>query len=727
VPLPLGVCIPLLWRVRYARSRAARTPHLHLRGHFLLDPIAEAASYLLAPSYWGAVFAAVSLALMASVIPGVNAVLVMALAMAIVLFNVDDPAVGIVLLATITGVNNTLDSIPAILYGLPGAATQVTFLEGHQLARQGKAAHTLGAVYAVSAIGGLVGAAVLMLAIPVVRPFVLKFGFSEIGATALVGLGMVSVLSRGAMAKGLAMAMLGLLLGMVGRDPMDGFSRLTVGPIFRMELVPVALGLFALPEMFDLTISRRAVAPPGAKFTNRQVFEGAREGLRHWKMVIRQSLFGVFLGAIPGVGSAVIDWLAYAFGIFFSSDKTQFGKGSLEGVMFAESAQNAKEGGQAIPTLAMGVPGGVPWVLVMVAMIAYGIAPGPEMLGSNAHITILLVITFAIANLMVTGLGLLITGQLAKLTTIPYPVIGGIIIPITLLSSFVDTTNWRGVQALLAMGAVGLAMKHFGWPRPPMLLAFILAPIIERNIRNGFSVHGVGGVFTDGLTMTIVAIAIGTTFLFLRAMRKLDHDEGEQADRVMHTAEVETGIAPPHHDTPGQLQAQPTWKRGHWEYLFHGMLILVTVAWLWDARTYPEDGWWPPVVLSTGVLVITLWEMAKVALGRAQQSTIMDLGMTSAGLEGASQAALRLAALLVLFVLIGTTLHLAYAALTLAFAIPIVMLRGFGKWPIAGITAGIVFLFTTIVLDNILFIIWPEPFITGWDMPWGILLPSFGF
>jgi putative tricarboxylic transport membrane protein len=695
----------------------------------LLEPIADAAAYLLEPSYWGAVFAAVLLALMASVIPGVNAVLIMALSLAIILFNVEDAAIGIVLLATITGVNNTLDSIPAILYGVPGAATQVTFLEGHQLARQGKAAHTLGAVYAVSALGGIVGAAVLMLAIPVVRPLVLKFGFSEIAATALVGLTMVSVLSRGAMAKGLAMAMLGLLLGMIGRDPMGGFGRLSVGPLFSMELVPVALGLFALPEMFDLTISRRPVAPIGAKFTNRDVFEGAREGLRHWKMVIRQSLFGVFLGAIPGVGSAVIDWLAYAFGIFFSKDKAQFGKGSLEGVMFAESAQNAKEGGQAIPTLAMGVPGGLPWVIVMVAMIAYGIAPGPEMLGSNAHITILLVITFAIANLMVTGLGLLITGQLAKLTSIPYPVIGGIIIPITLLASFVDTTNWRGIQTLLAMGAVGLAMKHFGWPRPPMLLAFILAPIIERNLRNGFSVHGVGGVLTDGLTMTIVGIAVVVTFLFMRAMRNLDRDEAAQADLVMHQAEVDSGLISPEPAPAAEdaAPALPPWKRWHWEYLFHAPIIILTIAWLWDARTYPGNGWVFPVVLTTGVLAITLFEVAKTALERSQQTTIMDLGMTSAGLDGAGRAAVRLFVLLFVFVLIGITLHLAYAALLLATAIPLVMLRGFGKWPIAAIAGGVVFLFITIVMDNILFILWPDPFLTGWDLPWGLLLPSFGF
>jgi TctA family transporter len=700
----------------------------------LLEPIADALAYMLVPSYWGAVFAAVSLALMASVIPGVNATLVMALALSIVVFHVEDPAIGIVLLATISGVNNTLDSIPAILYGVPGAATQVTFLEGHQLARQGKAAHTLGAVYSVSAIGGLIGAAVLMIAIPIVRPLVLKFGFSEIAATTLVGLGMVSVLSRGAVGKGMAMAMLGLLLGMIGRDPSGGFARLTVGPIFHMEFVPMTLGLFALPEMFDLTISRRSVAPAGTTFSNRDVFAGAHEGLRHWKMVIRQSLFGVFLGAIPGVGSAVIDWLAYAFGIFFAKDKTRFGTGSLEGVMFAESAQNSKEAGQAIPTLAMGVPGGLPWVLVLAAMIAYGVAPGPAMLGANAHITILLVMTFAIANLLVTGLGLLITGQLAKLTTVPYPVIGGIIIPITLLSSFADSTNWRGVQTILVMGALGLAMKHFGWPRPPMLLAFILAPIIELNLLNGLSIYGVGGVLTDGLTMTIVALAVATAWLFLRAMRKLDREEGERVKRAMHAAGVETGLvstSPPPPDEPASLGPTspdgPTSMRWHWEYLFHATLIVVTVAWLWDARTYPGIGWRFPMALSAGVLAITLWEMAKVALGRSKQTTIMDLGMTSVGIEGSGKAAIRLSVLLVIFLLVGVTLHLAYAAIVLGIGIPVVMLRGFGKWPLAAITGAVVALFATVVLDNLIHLIWPTPFVTGWDIPWGIDLPWLWF
>ena len=645
----------------------------------------------------------------------------MALAIPIIFFKVEDPAIGLILLATITGVDNTLDSIPAVLLGQPSAATQVTFLEGHQLARQGKAAHTLGAIYAVSAMGGLIGAAVLTLAIPVIRPFVLEFGFSEIAAMALVGLGMVSALSRGAVMKGLIAAMMGLLLGLIGRDPSGAASRLTIGPIFGLELIPVALGLFALPEMIDLTLSRQAVAAQGAKISNREVFQGAREGLRHWRMVIRQSLFGVFLGAIPGVGSAVIDWLSYAFGILFTKDKLQFGKGSLEGVIFAESAQNAKEGGQAIPTLAMGVPGGPTWVLVLAGMIAFGVAPGPEMLGANAHITILLVLTLAIGNLLITMLGLLVTGQLAKLTTVPFPVVGAIIIPITLLSSFVETTNWRGIQMAMAMTVVGLAMKHYGWPRPPMLLAFILAPIIERNFFNGLAIHGTLGVFTDILTMTIVGVAIAVTFLFIRGMSRLDRETKEAEQRMIEEGVVDHVRDSAHSDSDTDAAAR--WNVWRWDYVIHGFLLTIATIWLIDAAGYSGGAWKMPVVLTIGVLTLTVADAITTARNRGKRSAIMDLGMTSVGMEGVGRAAKRLAILFGLFLLVGTTLHLAYGAILLGTLIPITMLRGLGRYPLAAFTGGLVSLFTLIVMDNILFVIWPKPFLTGWDLPWGYILP----
>ena len=492
-----------------------------------MEAIFTALGYLLDPVYWVVLLSVVALAALASAIPGMNAFLVMALAFPFILFEVDEPAIGLVALATISGVSNTLDSVPAILIGQPNAATQVTFLEGHQLARRGYAAHTLGAVYAVSALGGIVGAVLLTIAIPVARPFVLKFGFSEIAATGMVGIAMVIVLSRGAMVRGLIAALVGMLLGIIG-----SFGRLTVAPFFvPMPLVPFIIGLFALPELVDLMMSRRPVAAEGGSFGRSEVLRGVGYGVSRWKMTVRQSTFGVLLGAIPGVGSAVVDWLSYAFGVILTKDRSQFGKGSLDGVLFAESAQNAKEAGAALPTLALGVPGAPTWALVVVAMIPYGVAPGPEMLGTHAHITILLVITLALANLVISGIGVGVTGFLARLTAVPYPIIGAVVIPVALLAAFVDTTSWRGIQIVLGVGVMGLVMKRYSWPRPPMILGFILVDVIERNHFNALSIYeGYWGALTRPLTIVILFIAVAVSVVLLCSVMRMERETAVSTD-----------------------------------------------------------------------------------------------------------------------------------------------------------------------------------------------------
>ena len=174
-----------------------------------MSEVLEGLSYLGNGAYWAAFGVAVFMAVFVGLLPGVSATLVMALSISFIVLNIEDPLIGIVMLATLTGVDNTLDSIPAVLLGQPGGATQVTFLEGNQLARRGLAAHTLGAVYAVSAMGGLVGALALAIVIPVIKPFILAFGFPEIAAMALFGVAMVAALSSGAMVKGLAAAAFG--------------------------------------------------------------------------------------------------------------------------------------------------------------------------------------------------------------------------------------------------------------------------------------------------------------------------------------------------------------------------------------------------------------------------------------------------------------------------------------------------------------------------------------
>lgn len=213
-----------------------------------MDEILQAVSRLGDPIYWVVVVTAAVLSALTGLIPGASGIVVMALAITFITDNISDPAIGLVALATITGVNNGLDTIPAILLGQPGGGNNVSFLEGHQLARQGKAAHTLGAVYAVSMMGGVIGALTLALAIPIMQPFVLSFSWAEIAMLGLFGVAMVSGLSKGAMRRGLAAGLLGILIGTVGIAPATGDLRF----IFQrpelwegINLIAATLGFFA--------------------------------------------------------------------------------------------------------------------------------------------------------------------------------------------------------------------------------------------------------------------------------------------------------------------------------------------------------------------------------------------------------------------------------------------------------------------------------------------------
>jgi len=324
-----------------------------------MDGILAGLNWLATEQYWLAFFAAVAMAAVAGLMPGISAGLLMALAVPFIVFTVHDPVIGIVMLATITGVEEMLDVLPIVVLGHPGGG-QVTFIEARPLVSKGQAAHVLGFICMVSALGGLIGAVALLLVIPIIKPFILQFSFAEIGAVGLFGVAIVGALSRGAMIKGIASGAFGLLLSTIGISVFTGEARYTFDPLELREglpLIATAIGLFALPEMFDLMMTRKAMSTGRANLSTREVFRGAGAALRYWRLIIRHSLLGVFLGAIPGVGSRVVSWLSYGIGVSLSKNKEQFGKGSYEGLIFSESVQSAKEGGQAIPTLALGVAG----------------------------------------------------------------------------------------------------------------------------------------------------------------------------------------------------------------------------------------------------------------------------------------------------------------------------------------------------------------------------------
>jgi TctA family transporter len=680
----------------------------------MLETISAGLSHLGSLGYWGAVIGGVLISAAVGLIPGVGTPIVLAITIPFVVFTIQDPLVGIVLLATIGGVSNTLDSIPAVLLGYPGAATQVTFLEGHQLAQKGRAAHTLGAIYAVSALGGIVGAIALVLVIPIIRPFILNFSYSEIAAMALFGVAMVSVLSRGAMLKGIAAGLIGILLSTVGTHWGTADERFTFGELNLTEglpLIAVTLGVFALPEVLDLSATRQSVAAKGtAVISNREVLAGAREGLRYWRVTIRQSLFGLFFGMIPGVGSSVIDWLSYALGIALSKDRKQFGKGSLEGVIFAESAQNAKEGGQAIPTLAFGVPGGLAWVFVLFAMLSYGIAPGPQMLGRHADITIMLAVSFGIGNLMVALLGLALTGQLAKLTTIPYVVIGAVIIPISFLSAFQAGDGWFGILVLLVFTPVGLAMKAFQWPRAPLILGFILGGVVELNLQSAISAYGALNLLTRPVTVALLLIIVVTTVVLLR----LNKQDGQSIVAAMQSGDTVLQASTP--DTSGPARKSVAmafsgpWKLEHWFGLF--VVTVVGLA-IWASFGYDPSARFLPLLMDIPTVLMTLFYLA--FMRNTESGAIMDIGMRSLSIPGAGKSAMLITCFVGLLLLLAMTIGLKYSTIIFAVLFPIVMMeKGMGRW-IASVAAGLIVACIAIgLLDEYMGVFWPDQILGRW-------------
>ncbi len=670
------------------------------------------------PLYWTMLVLAVLLLGTIGLIPGLGSTTIAAIAIPFLLFNFgDNPTAGIIFLAALGGLNNTLDSVPAVLLGYPGAATQVTFLEGHQLAMRGRAAHTLGAVYAVSAIGGVVGAIALLAMIPFMRPILVRFSFPEIAAMAMFGVLMVSVLSRGAMIKGIISGLLGVLASTIGTDGIQGLPRLTFEQIYLLDglpLIPTLIGFFALPELIDLTMTGRPVSAPGTVST-KEVLSGVRYGAGKWRVAIRQSIFGVFMGAIPGIGSAVIDWLSYAFGMALSKDKTEFGKGSLDGVLFAESAQNSKEGGQAIPTLAFGIPGGSSWAIVLVGLLFYGIAPGLGMLDQHLDVMVAIVVTLGLGNLLITLLGMVATGQIAKVTLVPYPLLAAALFPLVFIAAFQSTTAWGDIMVLIGAGLLGLAMKWLGWPRPPFILGFILGPIIEKNLWTAVNVFGPVGMATRPISIILLIFAILSVIYLTKAMAR-----GTAISQIASATAAQQGVTPPQGGAgDGAGGARSAWTRilpgkprarWTWDSLFPFAILAIVIAFLVDVSSLKTGAAkFLPLYLSAALVPLILYETFRMNVYRSEQVEIMDLGMRTGTDRVAFRAFLGISAWLAAMVIGAAIVGLQYATVAFALLFGFASLQWRGRARLWALVPGVLVAAVVFgVLDAVMHVIWPD-------------------
>jgi TctA family transporter len=449
----------------------------------VLQAAGEALFIILDPMRLGFLFLGVCMGLALGILPGIGGIAGTALLLPFT-YAMDAPT-AMALLLGLGSTTTTADPISAIVLGAPGhAASAATTLDGYPMTKRGEAGRALGASYMSALLGGLFGAAVMAVLVPVVRPFILFIGSPELLSMAVFGISMVAVLSGNTPLRGLTCACFGMMLAMVGSDPQTGTLRWTMDQLYLWEglpLVPMTLGVFVLPELCDLLVGRTSVVSANIVNTRHGLFQGVKDCFTHWFLVLRCSALGSFLGAIPGIGAAVIDWMSYGHALRTEKGAQQtFGTGDVRGVIAAESATNSREGGALIPTVVFGVPGSAGMAILLGAFLIHGLVPGPDMVTKNLSITYSMVWSIAIANILGSGLCFLLSGQFAKLATLRYSLILPVVLCLVYIGAFEGKREWGDLYSLLFFGVLGWALKHFKWPRPPLVLGFILGSILER-------------------------------------------------------------------------------------------------------------------------------------------------------------------------------------------------------------------------------------------------------
>lgn len=376
-------------------------------------------------------------------------------------------------------------STTSILVNIPGeAASIITCLDGYQMARQGRAGPALGISAFGSFIGGTFSIIGLMLVAPLLAEVALAFGPPELFSVMLLGLAMVTYLSRGPMIKGLIMASAGIALSAIGQDPMTGNIRFTLGSLTLMDgvgLVPVAMGVFGIGEIL-INLEE------GVK---REIFAAKIGGLlptlKDWALckwpIIRGALIGFFIGILPGAGTVIPSFLAYSVEKRISRHPERFGTGMIEGVASPETANNAAAGGSMVTLLSLGLPSSVGMAVLLGAFMIHGIQPGPLLISRYPALFWGTIASMYIGNVMLLILNLPLIRIWVKILKIPYDILFPLILLFCFLGVYSLNSNVYEILIMVIFGVLGYLMRKLDFEGAPLLLALVLGPMLEVSFR----------------------------------------------------------------------------------------------------------------------------------------------------------------------------------------------------------------------------------------------------
>lgn len=473
-------------------------------------------------------FLGVLVGTLVGVLPGLGPVAAMALLLPAT-FHLT-PVMAIIMLSGIYYGAMYGGSTTSILVNIPGeAASVVTCLEGYQMARKGRAGPALGMSAFGSFIAGTIGVLFLMLIAGPMSEIVLKFGPPEYFSLMVLGMTLLIYLAQESKIKAVVMACFGLILGFIGIDVLTGNPRLNFGWMELADgvgMIPLIMGIFGISEVL-INIE---------KMTGQDVYETKIEGLlptlRDWGdskwAIMRGTLIGFFLGLLPGGGPIIASFTSYAVEKRFSKHPELFGTGIIEGVAGPESANNAATASGYIPLFVIGIPTNGVMAMLFTALLIHGLQPGPRILQQNPEIFWGTVVSMYLGNVMLLVLNLPLIGLWVKILKIPYQILFPLILSFCLIGSYSINNSVTDVIVMLIFGVIGYVMRKFKYEGAPLVLAFVLGPMLERSFIQSLNMSGGSYAifFTRSVSAVTIMIALGLVLvsivpiLFKKAPRK---------------------------------------------------------------------------------------------------------------------------------------------------------------------------------------------------------------
>jgi TctA family transporter len=455
-------------------------------------------------------FLGVLLGTLLGVIPGIG--VLSAISMLFPLTFYLEPTSALIMLAGIWYGTSYGGSTASILLNIPGTpANAVTCLDGYPMARQGRGGVALLMTTVASFVGGSIGILLLMLFAPVIGHYALRLGSAEYFSLMVLGLVASSTISQGSVIKSLAMVVLGIMFGMVGMDIYSGTPRFSFGTIHfydGVSIIALAMGIFGVAEV--IASVRRVhvgqIDPESVKF--RAMKPTSDDLRRSWLPMLRGSAVGSFFGTLPGTGPAIAAFIAYAIEKRVAKEPRRFGNGAIEGIAAPESANNAADQTAFIPTLTLGIPGSPTMALMLGALIIHGIAPGPGLMTNQPSLFWGLVMSFWIGNLLLLVLNIPLIGIWVRLLTIPYYLLFPTVLMFICIGTYSVSNSAFDVWLVAFFGFMGYLMRIFGWSAAPLLLGFVLGPLMEEHFRRAMLLSR-GDFFTfidRPISMTIMSV-----------------------------------------------------------------------------------------------------------------------------------------------------------------------------------------------------------------------------